>query len=115
MLTCRYPERRGLGKLPCEFKAHDSRACIYRDVKVASFDLSIYNRTDNVPSSFYCVMLCISMDCLAFVFDLMSNTCWQHVTRSICRRKNIVPLRQGSKVMVRKVGISCQFVHKCRP
>jgi hypothetical protein len=105
MLTCRYPERPGFAMLPCEFSKQNVNSTMYRDVKAASFDLSIYNQTDNVPSSFYCALVCFSIDCLAFVFDPTSNTCWQHVTRSICRRKNRVPLPQGSKVMLRKVGI----------
>jgi hypothetical protein len=75
MLTCIYPERPGLAMLPCEFSKQNVNSTMYRDVKVVSFDLSIYNQIENVPSSFYCALVCFSIDCLAFVFDLMSNTC----------------------------------------
>jgi hypothetical protein len=104
MLTCRYPDRNGLDMLPCEF-VHTYVSDIYRNEGDVNFDLSIYNPNANVASSIYCAFICFSIDCLAFIFSPLSITCWQHIVKSICRKKTRIPLPHGSKLMVRKVGV----------
>jgi hypothetical protein len=95
--------RSGIGKLPCEINQNLVSA-VFKDVFVTSFDIGIYNLTDYIPSTVYCALLCFSIDCLAFLFHPLSNDCWQHVAKSVCRKKNRIPVALGSKLMVRKVG-----------
>jgi hypothetical protein len=104
-MTCRYPTRNGLEKLPCQY-SKSLVTVIFKDINVIrSFDVGIYDPIANCSSSVHCAFGCFSRKCLAFVFSPVSNTCWQHVTKSVCRKRNKTLLTLGSKLMVRKVNI----------
>ena len=109
MLTCRYPDREDIQKLPCVFrpwKPKDS-AEVFENVRVRVFDPDKYFRQRPATSGIECAFLALLLGSNAFIFKKKSLVCFLHNYTSACRAGGRVPLPSGNKIMAKMVRLAC--------
>ena len=102
MLSCKYPSRRGLDKLPCvlEHSTTSITSDLFINIHVSVFDQSIYMRTVAASSALHCAVMASLTESLGFVFnDGEPAVCLLHSYTPRCREKRRRYLPNGSRLM----------------